>query len=253
MVRDLEDADLSAAPNGGVRIDEVDAGGPADKAGLKPGDVVIEYDGERVRSARQFSRLVQETPEGRPVPMAVVRNGQRESLTATPEARALALNVDIDGDRLRADVERGLRGLDGLREFHVGPPTFNFRFDRIPGGMAGAWSNRARLGVTVDTLTDQLAAYFGAADGGALVTSVRKDSPAERAGLKAGDVITSINGEPTRDAAALVAGIEEASDDEVTLGYLRERTEANAVVTLEPKGPRTPRRPARPARFMRPA
>jgi membrane-associated protease RseP (regulator of RpoE activity) len=144
MVRDLEDADLSAAPNGGVRIDEVDAGGPADKAGLKPGDVVIEYDGERVRSARQFSRLVQETPEGRPVPMAVVRNGQRESLTATPEARALALNVDIDGDRLRADVERGLRGLDGLREFHVGPPTFNFRFDRIPGGMAGAWSNRAQ-------------------------------------------------------------------------------------------------------------
>ena len=69
---------LGSAP-GGVRIEEVDQDSPAAKAGLREGDIVIEVDGDRVRSARQFSRLIQETPAGRSV---------RSGLSGTANDRA---------------------------------------------------------------------------------------------------------------------------------------------------------------------
>jgi len=230
MVRDLEAAEVTATVPGGVRVDDVDRGSPAEKAGLNAGDVVVEYDGERVRSARQFTRLVQETPEGRPVTLAVLRDGTRQTLTATPEARGFSWNMDIDGERLRREVERGMRGLEGLREFRMDPPAFDFRFDPDTGPMG-----RGRLGVTLQSLTDQLAQYFGADSGGALVTSVREASPAAKAGLKAGDVITTVNGEAVRDAGDVRSRIGRASDDEVTIGYLRDRKAATAKATLEPR------------------
>ena len=77
MVQDLDSADKAS----GVRIDSVDSGSAAEKAGIRAGDIVVEYDGERVRSTRQFTRLVQETADGRQVAMAVMRDGKgRRSL-----------------------------------------------------------------------------------------------------------------------------------------------------------------------------
>ena len=150
--------DLDAGQDGtGVAIDAVDPGSPAEQAGLRAGDIVVEFDGERVRSARQFTRLVQETPEGRSVPLAVLRDGQRQSLAATPEARDFSWTMDIDGDRIRREVERGL---EGLREFRWDGPPMRFRFD---GGRGRALvpPGRVRLGVSVDTVSGQLADYFG--------------------------------------------------------------------------------------------
>src|SRR4249920_494827 len=64
VVRDLDETGLkgTAGASSGVRIDDVDQDGAAAKAGLRQGDIVVDVDGERVRSARQFSRLIQETP-----------------------------------------------------------------------------------------------------------------------------------------------------------------------------------------------
>ena len=80
MVSDLD----AKAASGGVKIDEVNDDSPAERAGIRAGDVVVEYDGERVRSARQFTRLVQETPEGRPVAIGLMRDGKKQTVTATP-------------------------------------------------------------------------------------------------------------------------------------------------------------------------
>src|SRR3990167_705785 len=79
---------LGAGANGdaGVKVDEVNDDSPADKAGLKAGDVVVEFDGERVRSARHFGRLVAETPPGRSTRAVVVRDGARVTLEVAPEA-----------------------------------------------------------------------------------------------------------------------------------------------------------------------
>jgi serine protease Do len=244
MVRDLEAADGAATTAGGVKIESVEEGSPAGKAGIQAGDVIVEYDGERVRGARQFTRLVQETPPGRQVPLAVLRNGQRQTIDAAPEPRRMAWDHGIDADAIHREVERGL---DGLRAFRLPPPASGFPFE---GGMP---SGRARLGVTVSSLTDQLAQYFGATDGGALITSVQTDSPADKAGLKAGDVITSVNGERVHDAADVTRRLTRIEEGPVTVDYLRDRKPGTAKAAVEPRegtpesGPR--RRPARPARF----
>jgi S1-C subfamily serine protease len=246
MVQDLEATDKT----GGVRVDSVDPESPAEKAGLKTGDVVVEYDGERVRSARQFTRLVQETPEGRQVPLAVLRDGKRQDLTATPEARRFSWEMNIDGDRIRRDVERG------LREFRMDMPPMRFRWDHDFDDLL-APSSRRRLGISVDSMGDQLSQYFGASEGGALITSVEPGSAAEKAGLKAGDVITSINGERVRDAEQVVDTMREVGDGEVTIGYLRDKKAGTTKATIEPRSapganPGEPRRPVRPAAYMRP-
>jgi serine protease Do len=246
MVQDLDATDKA----GGVRVDSVDPESPAEKAGLKTGDVVVEYDGERVRSARQFTRLVQETPEGRQVPLAVLRDGKRQALTAKPEARAFSWEMNIDGDRIRRDVERG------LREFRMDMPPMRFRWDHDFDDLL-APSSRRRLGISVDSMGDQLSQYFGASEGGALITSVEPGSAAEKAGLKAGDVITSINGERVRDAKQVVDTMREVGDGDVTIGYLRDKKAGTTKATIEPRSapganPGEPRRPVRPAAYMRP-
>lgn len=250
MVRDLE-AD-AAVKSGGVEIEEVTPESPAAKAGLKSGDIVTEYDGERVRSARQFTRLVQETPEGRSVRMAILRNGQKQTIDATPEAREFSWTMNIDGDRIAREAERGMR--EGLREFRMNPPAFDFHFD---DGFPGVTVRpRPRLGVSVEGLSSQLAEYFGAKDGGALVSSVTADSPAAKAGIRAGDVITTVNGSRVKDADDLLREISGAKTDEVTIGLLRDKKETTIKATIESSRtdrPRTPRRSIQPAIFSRPA
>ena len=83
-ITDVSADDSKTKGNAGVLIDDVDEDSPAAKAGLKKGDIVVEFDGDRVRSVRQFTRLVSETPAGRTVTAAVMRDGQRVSLSVTP-------------------------------------------------------------------------------------------------------------------------------------------------------------------------
>ena len=236
----------------GVRIGDVDQEGPASKAGLRSGDVVVEVDGERVRSARQFSRLIQESPQGKSVRLGVLREGKRQTFDVTPESGAAGF--DFDTERIGEMVERSMREVEPrlrelepklreleprLREFRFDGP-FDFDWDAIPR----VTGPRGRLGVQLNELTPELAEYFGAKEGGVLVARVTPDSPAAKAGLKAGDVITSINGDRVRDTEDLVDELRER-DGEITLGIVRDKQETNVKATIED-------RTARPA-FRRPA
>ena len=221
----------------GVVVEEVQPDSPAEKAGLKEKDLIVEFDGEQVRSARQFSRLVEETPPGRTVKATVTRDGQRRDVQITP-AEGRRAGAFRDGDGISS-----FRNLDELPELgRLGDrlPPFNFNFDfDVPGAMSGR-----RLGVGVDELTDQLAQYFGANEG-LLVTSVTDGSAASRAGLKAGDVITSINGRAVRSRGDLIQGLRDAASEEITIGIVRDKKES--TVTAKVEGPRRPVRGARPA------
>jgi serine protease Do len=228
---------IADGPTGGVVIEEVQPDSPAEKAGLKQSDVIVEFDGEHVRSARQFGRLVQETPPGRTVKAAITRDGQKKEIQITP-SEGRGVGVFRDGDRGR------LQDLDDLRELgRLGDrlPPFNFNFDfDVPGALSGR-----RLGVSVDELTDQLAQYFGVKDG-LLVTSVTDGSPASRAGLKAGDVIRSINGQTVRSRDDLVRALRDANDDELAIAIVRDKRESDIKAKLDAPARRN-LRGARPA------
>src|SRR5437762_2166062 len=141
-------------------------------------------------------------------------------------------DVDItpsDNDR-RADVTIHGDWGDYMRDFgrdlgRLGD-RFNFDFD-----LDGLGSGR-RLGVTVEQLTGQLADYFGAKQG-LLVTSVTEDSAASRAGLKAGDVITSVDGRSIRTRQDLVIALREARADEVSIAIVRDRKETTLKAKVE--------------------
>ena len=240
MVSDL-DPSTSPGAGAGVKVDEVTSDSAAEKAGLKAGDVVVEFDGERVRSARQFTRLVQETPDGRTVKIAILRDGKRQVLDATPETRSFHSTMNFNEDRARRELDRALRG---LREFHVEPPlAFEWRGE--PGNVPGLTTpSRGRLGVTVESLSPQLADYFGVKDGGALVSAVARDSAAEKAGIKAGDVITSVNGGRVRDADSLSREIADATGAELSIGIVRDKKETTLKAMIDkPKGLSPPSRP----------
>jgi serine protease Do len=250
QVRDLDAEGLKSAAGAtsGVAIEDVNASSPAAKAGLREGDIVVDVDGERVRGARQFSRLIRETPDGKSVKLGIVRGGQRLSIDVTPESRTFDFDPGF-GDRSRdilRDIEPRMRELEPrfreleprLREFHFEGRPFNFDFEMLPRNNA-----RARLGVQLNPLSPQLAEYFGAAEGGALVASVTKDSAADKAGLKAGDVITSINGDKVRGTDDLIDELRDASGD-VTIGIVRDKKATTLKATIQ--AATTSRRTTRP-------
>ena len=225
--RELDAADLQRLKvTGGVLLDSVTPDGPAAKAGMRGQDVIVEFDGERVRSVRQFTRLVRETPSSRSVQAVVMRDGKRTELSVTP-AEAESVDVTIDADRIRRQVEEMTR----MRPFE----GFEFPF---------MWPTR--LGVTVHELTPELAAYFGAS-GGVLVASVTADSPASKSGIKAGDVITSVDGRDVRSAADLTRELRNRTGNvDVTLGIVRDRKAMSVTAKIEPPADRRTRMPRQP-------
>ena len=229
-IRDVENG--AAA---GARVEDVRKESPAAKAGVQEGDVITEFDGERVRSARQLSRLVSETPAGRTVSMKIQRDGKPIEAKVTPE-----------GGTAFGMFEHPDIRMEGMPHFRFdGPPM---RFD-VPNR---EWSpegqrrgpSQMRLGVGVQGLTPQLAEYFGAKDG-VLVTTVRDGSPAAAAGLKAGDVITGVDGRDVRSPSQLADAVREGDALELKISYVRDRKTADVRVKVPPR--ERPGRPGRPA------
>lgn len=220
-VRDV-DTDGKDAKTG-VVVEEVTTGSPADKAGIKAGDTVTEFDGERVRGRQQFTRLVRETPDGRSVQAVLSRSGQRVTVTVTPERSAFGSDYNLR--RLDTPMARMLTPTPAPppppaaprapRPPSVVTPALPFQlFDRL---------GRGRLGITVEDLDTQLGEYFGVKEG-VLVKSVAVDSAAAKAGLKAGDVITAVNGRHVYDSSDVTRAIDRnESNGDFTIDVTRDK------------------------------
>jgi len=188
--RDLRKEETSRSAQGGVVVEEVREGSPAARAGLKAGDVIVEFDGERVRSVRHLVRLIDETPADRTVEAAILRDGSKKTVDISPAA-SNGLAFDGTLPDIRPQIERGLRAIPR-----------GFRFDSEGERRGPLDEGNRRLGVSLSPLTEQLAAFFGVKSG-VLVSSVDANSPAARAGLKAGDVIVAVNGHEVGEPLAL--------------------------------------------------
>ena len=217
----------------GVLLERIVPDSPAAKAGLKDSDVITEINGQRVEGAAQFRRMIHEIPAGRTVQLTVWRDGHAQSISVT----------------------LGKSEEHGNMWFKTAPRAFSFQLPKIEmpevapmpdmdwggyGVLAGA---RPRLGIDAEDLSGQFGAYFGAPDGeGVLVREVNSGSPAEKAGVKSGDVITSLNGERVRSLGDLrekLAGKRE--EKTVKVGVLRNKNAMTITVELPPPPSKTPR------------
>lgn len=270
QIRDVAKDDvakLKLAGQAGVVVEEVTKDSAAEKAGVKAGDVVVQFDGENVRSAAHLTRVVRETAPDRTVKMAVTRDGKRIEMDVTPSAAGDAMTMFIDQSKIRADVEKEMQSVhEKMKELQLerkiapgapmphaapmpGAPAgpMRWKVERPEGGefeffgqgdfpMAMAFgAARGRLGVSVQSLTPELAGYFGVKDG-VLVSAVQADTPAAKAGLKAGDVITSVNDKAIGAPGELVDALR-GKEGEVTIGLTRDKKAMSLKATLEKPKP----------------
>src|ERR1700691_5294930 len=219
--------DLKLTEVRGVEVVDVEPDSPAAKAGLKEHDVITRYDGQAVEGTVQFRRLVRETPAGRNISLTISRNGGAQEIS-----------VEL-GDR-SALLEKKMRGK--MRDFDaayaVATPNFDFRLDgpEVFGAMDG---RTPLLGISAEDLTGQLGAYFGAPEGGGiLVREVRAGTAADKAGLKAGDVIIKLDSKPVNSLGELRQQLRDKTDEKsVSLGILRKGSEMNVAITIEKPQP----------------
>jgi serine protease Do len=160
---------LKLSESAGALVSSVTDGSPAEKAGLKPGDVIVEFNGEQVTRADRLPNAVANTPVGRDVPVSIVRDGKPMKLTVKvgeqAETKEAAAKPEQEPAKLGLSVEpvtpRVAREL-GLKETH-----------------------------------------------GLVVRAVDDDSPAAEAGIQAGDVIVEVDRQPVRSAGDMRRRLEE--------------------------------------------
>lgn len=207
----------------GVGVTQVLKDSPAEKAGLKKDDVILRFDGESVTSVRKLSRLVAESSADQTVRITISRAGAEQEVSATLAKHKMA---DLLSASIRDDVFKGIE-----KSF----PEMNEKdWPKIgDGNLVFSMGANRRIGVGTQTLTKQLADYFGAKDGGVLITSVAENTPAARAGLKAGDVITAIDGEKVDSSGDIARTINKKQEGEITLTVLRDHSTKTFTLTPE--------------------
>lgn len=161
----------------GALVNEVMDNSPAEDAGLKEEDIIVEVDGKKIGDSDELREVVRKIVPGTKVDVVVMRKDERKTLAATidkvPSSRSYSYSYSM-------------------------PPMP--RIPRRPRMDIQIFSNTAQLGMTISSLNKQLGKYFEAPDGrGVLVQEVESDSKAEKAGFQAGDVITKIGDERIED------------------------------------------------------
>lgn len=224
----------------GVEITRVESDSPAEKAGLKVGDVVLAYEGEHIQGMEQFRRLIRETPAGRHVTLAVFRNGAMQNVSAViGTAKAHGLNLvapeTLFGHELQMNSPESL--------------SSGVMVPDLPQILPGAKS--PMLGVETEALSTQLAHFFGV-NHGVLIRSVLSGSAAEKAGLRAGDIIVKADDTEISSPGKLSFAVRNASvyRHPLALLVIRNRESMNFSISLgqengwAPRGAQAEKQPA---------
>jgi S1-C subfamily serine protease len=202
----------------GAEVTTVDHDAPACKAGIKVHDVILSMNGQAIVGQAQLQHMLHETPAGHTVSLVISRDGQQQTFSvqladrATLEADAWSQHIPVpDPDSDSGDPS--------------GEPA-------ATGGTAGNGIfsslsvNPLYTGLDLDVLGPQLANYFGVHDGfGLLIRRVDDNSPAAVAGLRAGDVITRVNGQTISTTNQWLHTIHANRGKQVQLTVIRDKHE----------------------------
>lgn len=213
----------------GVEILTVDHDAPAGAVGLRTHDVVLQMNGQAIANADHLRRMLHETPPGRTVSLVISRDGQQQTLSV----------------ELADQSELEKKAMDGLTTFNdpdgetppvsLQPPAAHSGI--VKGFFASLPFGTPSVGVQLDTLGSQLADYFGVRDGqGLLIKRVAANSPAYAAGLKAGDVVTKVNGRTMATLGEWEKALHSNRGKDVQVTIFRNRREQ--TVTMQDGDPK---------------
>jgi serine protease Do len=212
----------------GVEVTNVEADSAADKAGLKVGDVVLEFNGQNVEGWEHLKRLVRETPIHREIKIGVWRNGAEQTLTASMGSRR-GMQMDFGDGNIVVPMQPS-------QPTSPMPPMPSMPQLDIP--QFRTLMGTSTLGIMGEALgqESQLAEFFGVKEG-VLVRSVTKGSAADKAGMKAGDVITKIDDTAISSPQEISRTLRNArSKGTVNATVVRNKKEMTLSVTLETNG-----------------
>jgi serine protease Do len=228
---------LSGAPRG-VGVREVVKGSPAEKAGLRANDVIIRFDGEPVTSVRKLTRLIEESAPDHSVRLTVLRGGAEQELSATLTRRKPFVSAAGEGlfnfppDFLADAMRLGDEAARNSEQWKRAEGQMKRKWEEMAQKHSRLFGSTRRIGVATNALGKQLADYFGVTHG-VLVSSVEENSPAAKAGIKAGDIVTEADGQKVEDSDDLVRALSAKQEGEVTLTVVRDRNRRTVRVTPE--------------------
>ncbi|MEW6737103.1 MAG: PDZ domain-containing protein [Acidobacteriota bacterium] len=211
----------------GVVVHKVINGTPAERAGLKSGDRIVEIEGQSIESIQDLRRKLRELDYGKATSIRVVRDGVDQQLSFT-------LEKSPDPSRYYEQTRRAFERARGRME----DQQKAYKKWRLPSNYLNFYllGDRGRLGISAQSLTEQLGRYFGVEKGrGILVTSVKQDSPAAKAGIKAGDCIIEVNGVAITNSQDLREQLRKIESGEVRITLVREREKLELRPILEPR------------------
>ncbi len=251
---------------GGARVTSVVPDSPAAKAGLKKGDVIVGFGADVIRGPGKLTQKIHAARPGDKVPMEVMRDGKRTTLEVElgkPKDHVRILMGDANALAL-AEAMRGQEGAmktreEALRQAEIQMQKLQRELPKIreeslksvrvlPHGFAYAYAfGKPKLGVELVGTTPELREHLGAPkDAGVLVGKVIAGSAAEKAGLKVGDVIVSVDGKSVGEASELIELVQAAAGKTVDLDVVRDGKRMKVSAALpsddeaedEPSGPR---------------
>ncbi len=231
----------------GVAVSKVMENSPAAAAGIQDNDVIVRLNGDEVTSTRKLTRLISEIAPDHQVSLTVLRNGKEKDIKATlgkrqgpqfengnfaftmPEIDKLKLEKELK-DLPELKELKKLKELQGLKDGN-GPIVFT-----VPDGEGRnfAWNmgDRRQIGISVYPLTKQLSENMGV-ENGVMINNVREDSPAFKAGLKAGDIIVEADGKAVKNNMDLIRAISDKKDGDIQLTIVRDKNRQTISVTPE--------------------
>lgn len=249
----------------GVVVGRVEEGSPAAKVGLRENDVILAFNNQRIQNCAQFHRLLIESQPGNEVLLGISRGGMLKDISATLGQRgagfmdersrlfadvnamlasAEELRRQAEEARQRGDEKESLRLLEEEKFFRkeaeerraiIERQLREGRIQETPALRRPVAAHRHQIGVSVAPLTGQLAKFFNVAKSGVLIIEVKAGEAGERAGMKAGDCIVSINGEGVASAADLNRLVSQKSPGDLELVIVRDRNEQTVRVKLDQK------------------
>ena len=205
----------------GVLVTDIVGDSAAEKYGLKKDDIIYSFAGEKVSSSEQLADLVREKKPGDEVEIVFYRDGKKKEMKVELGERTYDV-VSMDwskyGDAIKQYAKAAaLAGKNAYifgRDWHM---------------------SRGRLGLVLKDLDEDLAPYFDVKPGeGVLVMDVMEDSPAEKAGVKSGDVVVTISGKDVSGVDGFLDEVYQCTgEDEVELGIVRKGDKMKVALDVE--------------------